>query len=168
MSTPELALTVSYWFHMLATTTWIGSLLFTGLVLLPLLERVLPSGDFYQLVHSIARRMDPIGWFSLAVLTVTGLIQMSANPNYSGFLSLVNRWSAAIFFKHLVFLLILALSAVQTWRLIPALERALWLRAQDARGDAPEPHHRRIRRLLQFNLLLSLVVLIFTAIARVA
>ncbi|MBI3160235.1 MAG: DUF4149 domain-containing protein [Chloroflexi bacterium] len=168
METPELALAISYWLHMLATAAWIGGILLLGLVLYPILEKALPPDEFYRLVHKINRRMDPVGWLSLTVLTATGLIQMSANPNYGGFLSIENRWATAILLKHIAFLGILGTSAFQTWRVAPELERALFLKAHANPKVNPCTHQARIRQLIWINLLLAILVLVFTAVARVA
>jgi hypothetical protein len=52
------------------------------------------------------------------------MVQMSANPNYQGFLQFSNRWSGALFVKHGLYLVVLVLSAALTWGVHPALRRA--------------------------------------------
>jgi uncharacterized membrane protein len=168
MNTPDWALTLSFWLHMLATVTWVGGLVVVSLVILPIARRSLGEESYPKFLRAVNKRLDPIGWFGLAVLTVTGLIQMSANPNYEGFLAVNNPWARAILLKHIAFLFIIAFSAYQTWTLTPALERAA---LRQARGkDNPEAPQlqRRERNLMRANLVLSLVVLLLTAWARIA
>ena len=160
------ALTFTYWLHMLATVVWIGGLAGLALLVLPAAQRVLDTGDFAQLLDAIQRRLDPTAWICLLVLVGTGLFQMSANPNYEGFLSVRNTWAAAIMIKHLVFLVMIGISAYLTWGLLPRLKRAALLQARGK--DAPDKVmlHQQEVRLLNLNLILGALVLALTAIAR--
>jgi uncharacterized membrane protein len=171
MSTPAWVLTLAYWLHMLATVVWIGGLAALALLALPAAKRALDSGKleaqaYSSLLRGFQRRLDPIGWFSLALLAGTGLLQMSASPHYEGFLAVGNRWAVAILAKHLVIFLMVAVSAYMTWGLLPGLERAALLRSRGV--DAPKAARleRREINLLRLNLLLGGVVLALTAVAR--
>jgi uncharacterized membrane protein len=158
---PRIALTFAYWLHMAATVVWVGGLTFQSLILAPLRDT---SPD---LLDRARRRFEPLAWLSLAVLVGTGLIQMSANPNYTGVLSISNGWSAAILAKHLVIGLMVVMAAFQTWWIQPRLAR---LRLMAARS--PETPNdlaglrRRQHRLLVLQTCLSIVVLALTAAAR--
>jgi uncharacterized membrane protein len=156
---------------MLATIAWIGGLAAVVLVLLPAAHRTLEAEAFAALLEKIQRRLDPLGWLSLTVLLGTGLFQMSANPNYQGFLTIANLWAAAILVKHLVFIGMIGVSAYITWGLLPAQRRVALLRArrkmargaEDLQGEALQ---RREVRLLRLNLILGVIVLGLTALAR--
>ena len=52
-----------------------------------------------------------------------GLFQMSVNPHYDGFLSISTQWSLAILTKHLLGIVMVVVSAIQTWEVIPAIRR---------------------------------------------
>jgi uncharacterized membrane protein len=93
MTIPDWALSLAYWLHMLATVVWIGALATLSLVVLPAARRSLEVKAYADLIGQIQRRLDPLGWFSLLLLAGTGLVQMSANPYYSGFLAIENRWA---------------------------------------------------------------------------
>ena len=121
---PPFALTLAYWLHMAATVVWIGGLTFQSFILAPILEPRRTSSSAF------AGDFEPLAWLSLAILIATGLTQMSANPNYTGFLSISNRWSAAILIKHVVIGLMVALAAAQTWWLQPRLARLLLVAAR--------------------------------------
>jgi uncharacterized membrane protein len=165
---PNLALSLAYWLHMLATVTWIGSLAALALLVLPAARRSLTGPAYAAFLITLQRRLDPLGWLSLLALTGTGLFQMSASPHYAGFLSIANPWAAAILIKHLVFLAMTATSASITWGLMPRLGRLALLQAH---GQETPEAPRLLRQevlLLRLNLFLGVIVLALTALARAA
>lgn len=169
MSTPTWALTLAYWFHMLATVVWVGGLSTLALLILPIAQRKLDQAAFSVQLEGIQSRLDILGWFSLALLTGTGLVQMSGNPNYEGLLAFSNLWSAAILLKHIFFLAMVAVSAYITWGVIPRLRRTVLYRSKlqvQNQADDLEPILKTNRRLVYLNLALGVIVLAFTAAAR--
>ena len=91
---PFWALSLAYYLHMLATIVWIGSLTSLAILVLPAARRSLAPEAFAALLGNLQRRLDNLGWLSIIVLAGTGLFQMSANPNYPGFLAITNRWAS--------------------------------------------------------------------------
>ena len=168
MPTPEWALLISFWLHMLATVVWIGGLAALALFVLPIARRSMAPETFSAFLRNIHQKLDPIGWLSMGVLIATGLVQMSADSNYQGLLAFGNDWSKAILFKHIVFFGMLAVSAYLTWRLIPAIQRAAILRARGQESDGAQELERREIRLVYLNLALAILVLVFTALARIS
>ena len=164
-STPVLA--VIYWLHMLATVTWIGSLAAINLLFLPASKRALNPADQLSLVSALQKRLEPLAWFCMGILLVTGLFQLSANPHYDGFLSISTQWSLAILFKHGVAVLMVVVSAIQTWEVLPAIQRIL-LNKDKAGEDELVRLQKRETLLLRINLLLSALILGATAFARVS
>ena len=151
---------------MLATVVWIGALVTMGIFVLPLARQTLSPEDYVFLVEKIQRRLDPIAWFCLASLIVTGLVQMSANPNYSGFLTIDNQWGFAILLKHILFIGMVIVSGYITWSVIPGIRH---MALRQAKGlDIPDPnsYQRRELNLIRLNLLLSLLILALTSLAR--
>jgi uncharacterized membrane protein len=163
---PFWALGLAYWLHMLATIVWIGGLAALALVVIPVARRYLDAQSYVALLNQIQRRLDPLGWLSLVVLAGTGLFQMSASPHYQGFLAITDRWAVAILTKHLVFIVMIAVSAYLTWGIVPALGRAALLRAKGRAAPAAERLERQEMLLLRLNLLLGIVILGLTALAR--
>lgn len=161
-----LTLTAAYWLHMAATVVWIGGLFFQAAILHPALDGSTSEQHVLRLLRAVRRRFQPLSWLSLAVLVGTGLMQMSASPNYEGLLGLGNRWAAAIFVKHLAILLMVGAAAVQTWVLHPRLERSL-LAGPQQQGDE-QATVRLDARLTAVNVVLALLVLALTAVARTA
>ena len=165
-STPFWALSLAYWLHMLATVVWIGGLVSLVIIVLPVARRTLKPDLFAQFLAGIQRRLDPLGWLSLSVLLVTGLIQMSANPNYNGLLGISNRWAASILIKHILFLGMIAVSAYMTWGLFPAIRRNALLKAKGSDAKEKDDLEKREIFLLRLNLVLSVLILGLTALAR--
>lgn len=166
--TPDWALTLIYWVHMLATVTWLGGLGFLVFLVLPLAQRTQPPGEFAAYLETIQRRLDPIIWLCVLLLLATGLFQMSANPNYDGMLAISNRWAAAILIKHLVFIGMIGVNALMSWSVLPGLKRVALMRLKGV--DAPEAQKLRKQEifLLRLNLGLGILVLGLTALARIS
>ena len=165
-------LAAAYWLHMLATVVWIGGLSTMTLLVLPAAQRALESQAYIRLLEALQRRLDPLGWFCLITLTATGMFQMSASPNYSGFLSISNRWAVAILVKHIVFFAMIAVSAYLTWGVLPEMRR-LAIRTTGLRAKGQEvPDDPRLTaqsaRVMRLNLALSVIILALTAVARAA
>ena len=154
---------------MAATIVWIGGIFFQAAVLTPALSKALPSENEARFMEALRRRFDPLAWLSLATLIATGLTQMSANPNYSGFLVVGNAWSMAILSKHLVIGLMILVASYQTWILYPELNRNMLARAAKAEvGPDAARLNARQTGTARLNLVLGIVVLALTAIARTA
>jgi uncharacterized membrane protein len=159
-------LTLAYWLHMLATVVWIGGLSALVLLVVPAASQSFTQAQLAVLLHNLQRRLDPLAWFSLAVLTVTGMFQMSANPNYNGFLAFNNQWAVAILLKHILFLGMILLAAYQTWWLLPALRRMILRQVHHPVTIQDQDLQRRVFWLSRLNIALAVIVLLLTAIAR--
>lgn len=153
---------------MLATVVWIGGLATLVLLVLPAAQRTLEPRLYANLLEALQRRLDPLGWFSLIILTGTGMFQMSASPNYQGFLAFGNRWAVAILLKHIVILVMVGASAYLTWGLLPSLRRTALKLAQGKNAPEVARLQRQNAILLRLNLILSVIVLALTALARVS
>lgn len=161
-------LTITYWLHLIATVVWIGGLTAISFLVLPASQKTLDRATFSLFLAQIQARLQQLGWFSLALLVLTGLFQMSASPAYEGFLAISNQWSVAILTKHLVIGLMVLVSAYITWGLLPGLQRNAMRRAAGREVDAAleDSLQRREVWMLRINLALSFLVLLLTAWAR--
>lgn len=169
-SAPAWALTLAYWLHMLATVVWIGGLAVLALVVIPAARKTIPGETYAAFLGQVQNRLQSIGWFSLAVLAVTGMFQMSSSPFYEGFLAIQNTWSWAILIKHLAIGVMVLFSIYATWGITPALRRLALLQSAGKQVDAAALArlHAREDLLLKLNLAVSVIVLALTAIARSA
>ena len=167
MTPPSIwALSLAYWLHMLATVAWIGGLVSLSLLVLPAARQSLDDQAYAGLIGKLRRRLDPLGWACLIALVATGMFQMSANPNYQGFLAVDNLWAVAILIKHLVFLVMIGVSAFMTWGVMPRLQRAALLASRGQEAPGAHRWQQQEKLLLWLNLILGVLVLGLTALAR--
>jgi uncharacterized membrane protein len=163
---PLWEISLAYWLHMLATVVWIGGLATLTLLVIPAARRGLEAEAFAGLLARVQERLDPIGWLCLMVLGATGLFQMSANPNYKGFLTISNRWAAAILTKHIVFLVMIGVSAYVTWALLPQMQRLALLQAAGREAPDSGALAAQEERMMRLSLALGVLILGLTAVAR--
>lgn len=153
---------------MLATVVWIGGLVSLSLFVLPNARVTLDQTAYQKFSLRLFTSLQRVGWFCLGVLIVTGMFQLSAHPQYQGFLAITSPWARALLIKHLVIGGMIAVSATINWWVLPALNRLTLIQLS---GDADSQEHirrleQRERFLLRLNLVLSVVVLLLTALAR--
>ena len=158
-------LAISLFFHLLATAIWVGGLLITTLLVWPEMRRVLESNiSLYSLLARLRKKFTPMSNLALAVLITTGLIQMSLDPNYDGFMTFDNTWSRVMLVKHIAIILMVIVGLVLQNAVFPALERTtLLLERQKADVTAYEALRRREIRLTWVNVILGVCVLGFSA-----
>ena len=166
MATPVWALSIAYWFHMLATVFWIGGLAALSIIVLPSARKVLDPGDFAELLAAVQKRLDPLGWFSVIMLLASGMLQMSSSPNYEGLLIIRGVWASSLLIKHILFGLMVLISGYITWGLLPALRRAALLQSRGRDDPNLQTLQYREAFILRLNLFLGVLVLLMTAIAR--
>ncbi|MFO7321586.1 MAG: DUF4149 domain-containing protein [Chloroflexota bacterium] len=166
MPTPDTTiLAISYFFHLIATVVWIGGLVILTVLVLPEARRALDANPALDaLSDRLRQRFIPLSNFSLVVLIVTGLIQMTGDPNYDGMLQFTNEWSRVILLKHIAIFGMFGCGLALQFVVAPALKRARLL-AEHGKADPDEArrHRQREQRLAWINLVLGILVLAFTA-----
>lgn len=163
MSQPLLA--VSLFFHIVATVVWIGGLFTLTILVWPEMRRVLAENPpLYSLLQRLRKRFMPLSNLALATLIVTGLFQMTADPNYDGVMQFNNEWSRVMLLKHITIIGMAISGLLLQYGVIPALERASLL-AERGKGDTDAYAQLRGRevRLTWLNVGLGLFVLGFSA-----
>ncbi len=160
-------ISLSYFFHLIATVAWIGGLVTLAFIMQPVLNRTITDvAQRAKLIEAVYKRFQPIANLSLIVLILTGMVQTFTNRYYKGFLQFDNAWAQAILFKHIAIVGMVIVAGIITFSVQPALRRNALLVSN---GVADEVQSARLQkqqtRLTQINLVLSLVVLLFTAIA---
>jgi uncharacterized membrane protein len=163
---PTWALALTYWLHLLATVAWVGSLAGVSFLVLPAMKRALEPEVQLVFIEAMQKRLEPIAWFSMSLLVLTGLFQMSVNPHYDGFISVSTQWSLAILTKHLLGIVMVVVSAIQTWEVIPAIRRAIVKSKKSKNAEELDVLRRREILLLRMNFGLSVLILLATAFAR--
>ena len=164
-SPPVWALALTFWLHLLATVAWIGCIISISILILPAAGKILKPADHLALIEAMQKRLEPIAWFCMSLLLLTGLFQMSVNPHYDGFLSTSTQWSLAILVKHILGIFMVVASAIQTWEVIPAIRRTLMNKKKADEGQVIALQKREVL-LIRINFGLSLLILLATAFAR--
>jgi putative copper export protein len=162
---PPLLLALSYFLHLIGTLLWVGGLLILlGLVMPAARKTLTDNPQLDSFYNRLRKRFFPLTNLSLALLLFTGLIQMSANPNYDGMLQFDNDWSKAILFKHIAFFGMIILGLVMQYSVTPSLERTAML-VNRGKGDVTQLARlrRRENRLAWATLFLGIAALAFTA-----
>ena len=167
MLTNDFIISLSFFFHLIATVAWIGGLVTLAFIVQPVLNHVVTDvRERARLNEAVFKRFQPIANLSLIVLILTGMVQTFTNRFYKGFLQFDNTWAQAILFKHLAIVGMIILAGIITFSVQPALQRNALLVAN---GVADEAQSARLQqqqvRLTRLNLALSVLVLFFTAIA---
>jgi len=67
---------LSVWLHLLAATVWIGSILFFGAVIIPVLRSEEFASARGRLLTALGSRFRWAGWAAIVVLLVTGLFNV--------------------------------------------------------------------------------------------
>jgi uncharacterized membrane protein len=155
---PVVILALTYWLHLIATVVWIG-----GLAMLTLIAWPGMGASFAEALDALERRFRPWANISLAVLLVTGLIQMGGDEHYDGFLIVNSAWTVGLLVKHVLIGLMIAISLVLQGSVYPALSRARLLASKGASSDEAALR-RRLRQLTAVNLSLGILVLLLTAV----
>lgn len=152
---------------MLATVTWIGSLAALNLLVLPASQRTLKLVDQLSFIAALQKRLEPLAWFCMGILLVTGLFQLSTSPHYDGFLAVSTQWSVAILVKHGLAIVMVVVSAIQTWEVLPAIHRTLMKKEKANEGELAKLQKKELL-IVRLNLLISALILAATAFARVS
>jgi uncharacterized membrane protein len=122
----------SIWLHLTAMAVWIGGMVFLAAVALPGLRRGGPAavGEFLAWATP---RLRAVGWTCLAVLGITGWVQLE-------FRGMAWNANAVISTKIAVYVAIVAISVLHDFWLGPRASIAL-------RDDPGSPATNRLRRL---------------------
>lgn len=141
-------LALSLFFHISSTVIWIGGLFIMVLLVWPEMRRVLDKQpELYRMLSRLRSRFYPISYICLAVLIVTGLFQMTADPFYDGVMQFTNQWSQVMLIKHLAIAGMVVTGVLLQSGVIPALERTSLLVERD-KGDIDEWQKLRQREIL--------------------
>lgn len=156
-------LAFSYWIHLLATVIWLGGLAILALIALPALrQQTLERNQWVE----FQKRLTPWINGSLILLLMTGFVQMTVDEHYKGFLIFDSLWAWALLVKHIIFIALAAVTIYLHWVVQPQMDRVLLLAQQRPKLAAAEQEQLQYReqRLLWTNLVLAVLILLFTAV----
>ncbi len=148
----------SVWLHILAATVWIGSMIFLGVAVVPLLRRPEFAPVRTALLYQLGLRFRWIGWTVLLLLVITGIVNIGYrgygwDDLFSGALW-QGPWGRTLAWKLVLVLLVMGISAVHDFYLGPRTMQLL------ERGAASAEQLRRVASYLgRLMTLLSLAIL---------
>ena len=146
--------------HVLAAMLWLGGMFFFGIVGAPVLRSLEPPELRQQLFHRLGLRFRSVGWWAIAVLLLTGLINM----HYRGWLQWDGVLGAATFWRTAPgHTLLLKLGAVTTMLVVSAIhDFSLGPLAGLAAAGSPRAIllRRRAAILARINALMGVLVVI--------
>jgi uncharacterized membrane protein len=124
---------LSVWLHILGAMVWVGGMLFLALVMVPVARR-LPPGERAVLLAAIGQRFRLVGWLSLLLILLTGLVisgyrGVTGEAVATGAL-LASPWGRLFAAKMGLVAIMVALTLIHDLALGPASSAAL------ARGEA--------------------------------
>ncbi|MCI0584484.1 MAG: hypothetical protein L0227_16620 [Chloroflexi bacterium] len=91
------------WLHLLATVALLGYYAILGLVVLPVIRRLVPARELSESIAAIQSRATPIVGVSLLAFLATGVYLMVTADQYEGLGSVSgSAWAALFLVKHLV------------------------------------------------------------------
>ena len=156
-----LILTLSHFFHLLATVIWIGGIILILLVILPSAKVALESAPVVgRLMQEITKRFTPMANISILVLIVTGVVFISHEKNFTGFLDFMNPWNLVMLLKSLLVAVMIIIHFYRGLILNPKIERLS--------GQVENPQVVRLRKyssnLVKTNLALGVAVLLVSGI----
>ncbi len=149
-------ITLSYWIHLIATVIWLGGIVMMAFVALPAWRKQTLSDNQWL---ALQMRLTPLVNGSMAVLWISGFIQMTNDSHYTGFFSIDSTWAWAMLLKHLAIIVMMGLTLFVQFNVHPAVKRQML-----GKQSTTQLIGRDIT-LLRLNLLLALIILLFTAVA---
>ncbi|MDP6460003.1 MAG: DUF4149 domain-containing protein [Candidatus Hydrothermarchaeota archaeon] len=113
-------MTLVVWLHITAAVVWLGGKIFTSLTLNPVLRMEATPEQRLELLASLGKRFKYLSWGSLAVLIITGVINVS--QRVSGLDELLgSRFGTTLLAKVLIVVIMIAMSAGHSFFLTPRL-----------------------------------------------
>jgi uncharacterized membrane protein len=146
--------------HVLAAVLWIGGMLFLGIVGAPLLRALEPPELRQRLFRDLGLRFRTVGWWSIAVLIVTGFVNLAYRDllRWDGVLGSAGFWRTSfghvLAIKLLAVAVMLTVSAVHDFVIGPA--------ASAATPGSPESAtlRRRAALIARVNALIGVIVVV--------
>ena len=149
----------SVWLHILAAIVWIGGMAFFALVVVPVIRRDEFRGNASTLIRQTGIRFRSLGWFCIALLALTGVVNLAYQGTGWENIRSGAIWRGAqgvvLAFKLSLVLIIVALSLLHDFIIGP---RAAAAAAADASAPEAIRLSRYARWLGRLNLLLALIV----------
>jgi len=145
-------MSLSIWFHALATVIFLGHFVLLAGICIPALSKNGPA------LSDISKRSRPWLYISLIVFIVTGTYLMLIDPGYLGFMDFGNFWGIVMLLKHV---LVIAMIGMGFWnnvilRVGPMMS-----------SNNPEQAIIHFRKYVNAMAICGVLILFLTALAQV-
>ena len=145
---------VAAWIHLVAIVTWLGLIINSALVFLPVVGK-LDIAAKRVLLPSFHKKTGALSIIAVIILAATGIILTVTNESDAGPTHLfANPWSTLIVLKHI---LVGAIIVLQAWSLFILQPRLIKL-IQSPSSDGAELSIKRLMRLNSLSAILSSIL----------
>ena len=160
-----IVLSLSHFFHLLATVIWIGGIFMVLLVILPSARTSLESTAIAGLMKEITGKFTPLANASILVMVITGVIIALYKEKFGGFFNMSDFWNGTLLFKHL---LVAAMIVIHFYRGLVLAPRIGRLSAQAAGSPSLSSQVSWLQKLslnlIKANFTLGVIVLLVTGV----
>lgn len=146
-------------FHLLATVTWIGGMIYVNFVLIPSLPAIDPP-QRGKLLGAVTKRFIIISWISIFILLISGVLLTLSEKLFN----ISTASGAPMTIKHILFLAMIVIGLLITFVLTPKLN-ALAPKPGEKPTTEFQKAQKRLSVLALTNMILGILVLICAAIS---
>ncbi len=150
----QILISLSYWFHAMATAIFIGYFVLLAIIFIPVLSK---SGNGSGL-SEISKRSRPWMYVSLIIFMITGIYLMIIDPNYMGVGNFSNIWAIMMLLKHI---LIIAMIGMGFW-----FNAILRVGPMMSSNNSSEQAIARFQNYVNIMAIAGILVLFLTAFAQ--
>lgn len=159
-----IIISLSHFFHLLATVIWIGGIFMVLFVIIPGARSSLEPGAMTGLMKETTRKFTPLANLSILVMVITGVILAVYGKKSAGFFNVSNIWSGILFFKHIIVALMIIIHFYRGLILAPRIGT---LSAQPAGSTSLPLEIAKLQKLslnlVKTNMVLGMFVLLASA-----
>lgn len=160
-----MVLSLSHFFHLIATVVWIGGIFMVLLVILPSARKSLEPSAMGGLMKEITGKFTPLANTSILVMVITGVIIALYKEKFGGFFQVGDLWNGTLVFKHLLVALMIIIHFYRGMVLAPRIGR---LAAQAAGSPSLSSQVAGLQKLslnlVKVNFVLGIIVLLVTGV----
>jgi putative copper export protein len=136
-------------FHDVFTAIWIGGLIVSGFVFMPVVKEVLGAGPQTKKIMTAFQKKQSVWVYtSIIGLIITGLMMSNRSPSFQHLFAFSNPYSIALSIKHILILIMIGISLYRT------------LVLGKKQGPSSPAQERLNAQLLFANIILALLVLL--------
>ena len=141
-------------FHLLATTVWIGGMFYMDIILIPSASKIDP-GESSKLVGMIAKKFTITAWSSILVLIITGLLKTPSDMLFDA----STEFGIFLLIKHILVIIVIITGLIITLVFVPGL-KASAPKPGEQPSDKFNSYQKKIELMSKTNLVIGIFILI--------